>query len=116
MMIRRGTSVANAAFAAEFAAMIESIILRWTCSASFALAIESRSFTAASRFATASAILMESAAVMVGFGEGGVATLDAVAARFTIDSTGAGAGGGSTAGADCATELVAFGDRVRVTA
>src|SRR3954466_3937130 len=100
MMIRRGPTAADAAFAAEFAAMIESIILRCICSASFALATESRSFAAASRFAMASAILTESAAVIMGLGGGSFATLDAVAARFTIDSTGGSAGKAGVVGAD----------------
>src|SRR5262245_1003286 len=46
--------------------MIESIILRCVASASFAAAIESRSFAAATRLATAWAMRIESACVMSG--------------------------------------------------
>src|SRR5262245_24584856 len=66
MTSRRGVEVAPDA--PEFAAMIESIILRCVSSASFAFAIESRNLDAATRFATASAMRTESARVMTGGG------------------------------------------------
>src|SRR5256885_15815998 len=89
-MMRRRGPLAVAVAAPEFAAMIESIILRCICSAIFALASESRAFAASSRRRTASAIRTESSRVISGLATGGGAIPLAAAARLTRLSVGAG--------------------------
>src|SRR5689334_17371007 len=85
MTMRRGPVAADAA---EFAAMIESIILRWVSSASFTFASESRSFAAATRLVTASVILIESARLNTSFGAGaGAVVAFAFALAFAAEST-----------------------------
>ena len=87
MMTRRGP-VAAVVPAPEFAAMIESIILRCICSASFALAIESRIFAVSILLRTASAIRSESSRETVGLGGLSGAMPLASAARLTTLSAG----------------------------
>ena len=82
-MRRRGP--VGAAAAPEFAAMIESVILRCVSSASFAFATESRSFAASMRLRTASAIRTESSREITGLG--GFARRDTARNRRALDET-----------------------------